>query len=191
MEPFAALLPGRLEEAEGFYRRLGLGPWLGNRIRLQDRPDPPGAVLLWPGAPGVFYDFEGNLHRREPAPVGLPPLSGWPRPLGVLYGVRDLVDSIAWYQEALGLELKGYDPESDWAELATGGGLATLLTFAADEHRRGVLVLEVEDARRWVEETRAAGLPPVWTRATGWGRLAAYADPFGNPLLFIDRSGSG
>jgi len=184
--PFAALVPLPPAGA-GFYRSLGLAPFLGGRIVLAERPDPPGAVLVWPGEPGVFYDFEGNLHRRAPAPADAGPLAGDPRPLGVLYGVRDLVDSIAWYQETLGLTLVHYDPESDWAELRGGEGLAVLLTFAADENRRGVLVLEVADAAAFVR----AHPRPVWTRGTGWGRLAAYADPAGNPLLFIDRSGSG
>ncbi len=191
MGAHAVQLHGDPAQARGFYRALGLEELLGTLVLLQHRPEGPGAVLVWPGATGVFYDFEGNLHRQEPPPKPPSSPSGWPRPLGVLYGVRDLVDSIGWYQETLGLELVHYDASSDWAELSDGEGLGVLLTFAADDNRKGVLVLEVSDAALWVAERGRRGVSPVWTRSTGWGRLAAYADPFGNPLLFIDRSGSG
>jgi len=187
----AVQLHGDPAQAHGFYRAMGLEEPLGTRILIEHRPEGPGAVLVWPGETGVFYDFEGNLHRRQPLPAKAPTHGSWPRLLGVLYGVRDLVDSISWYQEALGLELVHHDEESDWAELSDGEGLGVLLTFAADENRKGVLVVEVPDAALWVADRKRRGVFPVWTRSTGWGRLAAYADPFGNPILFIDRSGSG
>jgi len=136
----------------------------------------------------VFYDLEGNLHRRGPVPERK--VGSGPRLLGVLYAVVDLPDSIAWY-EARGLRLRLYDPGSDWAELESEDGLSVLLTFGSGDERRGVAVFEVPDAAQWVEDLGKKGLWPVWTRSTAWGRLAAYADPFGNPLLFIDRSGSG
>ena len=196
MGPIAVRLSGKASEARAFYRALGLletspGRWsdpAGHALILADSPEPPGAVLVWPGEPGVFYDFEGNLHRLEPAGEG-PPGAG-PRLLGVLYAVVDLPDSIAWYERERGLSLALFDPASDWAELESEDGLSVLLTFGSGDERRGVAVFEVPDAARWVEELWEKGLTPAWTRSTAWGRLAAYADPFGNPLLFIDRSGS-
>jgi len=160
----------------------------GNALFYVESPEPPGAVLVWEGAPGVFYDLEGNLHRTDRPPKPRP--GSGPRLLGVLYAVVDLADSVTWYQEQRGLSLAFYDPASDWAELRGAEGLAVLLTFGAGDERRGVAVFEVADAARWVEELRDKGLEPAWTRSTAWGRLAAYADPFGQPLLFIDRSGS-
>ena len=184
--------PGR---ARAFLRALGLAEHAGaffdpqgHALLYDDTPEPPGAVLVWPGAPGVFYDLEGNLHRTAPLPKPCP--GGGPRLLGVLYSVVDLAESVAWYQNR-GLELTFFDPGSDWAELRGEEGLAVLLTFGAGNERRGIAAFEVPDARRWVEALRAKGFLPVWTRSTAWGRLAAYADPFGQPLLFMDRSGSG
>jgi len=195
--PAAVRLTGKASEARSFYRALGLkegapGRWFdpaGHTLILADSPEPPGAVLVWPGEPGVFYDLEGNLHRTEAVPDALP--GAGPRLLGVLYAVVDLPDSIAWYERERGLALTLFDPGSDWAELESEGGLSVLLTFGSGDERRGVAVFQVPDAARWVEELRGKGLEPAWTRSTAWGRLAAYADPFGNPLLFIDRSGSG
>ena len=195
MGPFAIRMPGDPKKARDFYAKLELteprpGIWSdpqGHFLELTPSPDPPGAVLVWPGSPGVFYDLEGNLHQTSP-PQSLPPGTG-PRLLGVLYAVVDLPDSIAWY-ERKGLTLALFDPASDWAELE-GEGLSVLLTFGAGDERRGVAVFSVPDAASWVEALAKRDLYPAWTRSTGWGRLAAYADPFGNPLLFIDRSGSG
>jgi len=194
--PRTVRLPGNPKAARNFYRALGLletapGRWSdpdGHTLVLSENPEPPGAVLVWPGKPGVFYDLEGNLHRLEPAGE-LTPGTG-PRLLGVLYAVVDLADSIAWYERERGLSLARFDPASDWAELESKDGLSVLLTFGAGDERRGVAVFEVANAARWVEELWEKGLTPAWTRSTNWGRLAAYADPLGNPLLFIDRSGS-
>lgn len=199
MGPAAVRLTGKASEARSFYRALGLkevapGRWsdpAGHTLILADSPEPPGAVLVWPGEPGVFYDFEGNLHRVEPLPARESGQGAGPRLLGVLYAVVDLPDSIAWYERERDLSLTLFDPNSDWAELESEDGLSVLLTFDTGDERRGVAVFEVPDAARWVEELRGKGLEPAWTRSTAWGRLAAYADPFGNPLLFIDRSGSG
>ncbi len=195
MVPRAVRLVGEPDRARAFLRALGLGEHAGvffdpegHALVYAATPEPPGAVLVWPGEPGVFYDLEGNLHRTEPLLEAHP--GGGPRLLGVLYSVVDLVESVAWYQSR-GLELTFFDPGSDWAELRGEEGLAVLLTFGAGDERRGVAVFEVPDAPGWVQALRAKGLEPAWTRSTGWGRLAAYADPFGQPLLFIDRSGSG
>jgi len=183
-------------EARRFLEAIGLvehrGAFFdpeGNALFYAESPEPPGAVLVWEGPPGVFYDLEGNLHRTDAPPKPHP--GGGPRLLGVLYAVVDLADSVAWYQEQRGLSLAFFDPASDWAELRSAEGLGVLLTFGAGDERRGVAVFEVADAVRWVRALEAKGFSPAWTRSTEWGRLAAYADPFGQPLLFIDRSGSG
>ena len=193
--PRAVRMTGAPGGVRAFLDALGLAEHAGaffdpegHALLYDDTPEPPGAVLVWPGEPGVFYDLEGNLHRTGPLPEPRP--GRGPRLLGVLYSVVDLVESVAWYQNR-GLELTFFDPGSDWAELRGEEGLAVLLTFGAGDERRGIAAFEVPDARRWVEALRAKGILPVWTRSTGWGRLAAYADPFGQPLLFIDRSGSG
>ena len=199
MGPLAIRLPGNPDRGRAFYQTLGLteihpGGWsdpAGHTLILADSPEPPGAVLVWPGEPGVFYDLEGNLHRVEPLPAPESSQGAGPRLLGVLYAVVDLPDSVAWYERERDLSLTLFDPNSDWAELESEDGLSVLLTFGTGDERRGVAVFEVPDAARWVEALREKGLEPAWTRSTAWGRLAAYADPFGNPLLFIDRSGSG
>ncbi len=190
MVPLAARLGGTGD----FFRTIGLleheGAFFdpeGNPLVVAEGEAIPGAVLLWPGTPGVFYDLEGNLHLTGPAPAKTP--GKGPRLLGVLYSVVDLTESIAWYQDR-GLALAFFDPASDWAELRGREGLSVLLTFDPGSERRGILVFEVEDARAWVKAVRIRGLTPAWTRRTGWGRLAAYAGPQASPVLFIDRSGN-
>lgn len=162
----------------------------GAEVWLETAREVPGAVLVWPGEVRVFYDLEGNLHRSasQPTPTDI---RGRARLHAVLYGVVDLVESGAWYEAHLGLAQRFYDEASDWLELGPDGGVGVALTFLASDERRGVLLLIAPDVRDEVERLQKAGFPPIWTRRTAWGRLAAWADPEGNPLVIIDRSGSG
>lgn len=195
MYPFGVRITGEdLEALRRFYRGLGfageatLFDARGQALLLEKSPEPPGAELVWPGQVSVFYDLEGNQHRRAPAISARD--AGTARMEGVLYGVVDLVASSEWYQRQLGMRLDFYDEASDWAELGSEG-LKVLLSFLPGEQRRGVLVLATEDAPAEVARQRERGHTPLWTRSIAWGRLALFADPAGNPVLFIERSGSG
>ncbi len=195
MQPFGVRVTGEdLAALTAFYAGLGFvgeGPMFdarGHALFLEKSPEPAGAELVWPGQVSVFYDLEGNQHRRAPAVSAR--VLGTAEIVGVLYGVVDLVESSEWYQRQLGMALAFYDVDSDWIEL-TSRGLSVLLSFLPGEQRRGVLVLATKDAPAEVARQQERGLIPLWTRSTAWARLALFADPAGNPVLFMERSGSG
>jgi catechol 2,3-dioxygenase-like lactoylglutathione lyase family enzyme len=106
----------------------------------------------------------------------------------VMLIVSDMKRSVAFYRDALGLEVK--HESEPWSELSAGT-ISIGLHHPGDEpiepEHGAVLMFYVDDAARAVEELRAKGVEIVRDaeREEYGGVLAAIADPDGYPIQLL------
>ncbi len=192
-----------LEGSLGFYQALGfalseleatrarLVPQSGAFLELVQAPVPLGAVAVLGGARAQIRDPDGNLLLYAPTPA--PPRAAGQATLhGVLCPVGNVNASARWYARVLGWLERFADPHPPWSELAPAPGAPRLALSPplADEARPAPL-LHVPAVRRELERLQEHGLEPRWVRRVPWGFIAGYVDPGGNPLVLMERNGSG
>lgn len=187
----------------GFYQALGFAlseleasrarvvPRSGARLELVQAPLPLGAVAVLQGARGWIRDPDGNLLLYAPAPAA-PRAVGQATVHAVLYPVGNVRASTHWYARALGWPERFADARLPWSELApTPKAPRLALTPPLANEARAALLLRVPAVFRELERLQEHGLEPGWVREVAWGRLAGYTDPGGNPLVLMERNGSG
>ena len=109
----------------------------------------------------------------------------------VWFWVSDMDRAIAFYTEALGLELAQRHGE-EWAAF-DAGAVRLALHGGANEDRDpgGTVVFEVEDldAARFAMELHGAVFDPHVGEVEGLARFASFTDPDGNRMQLIEHYG--
>lgn len=105
----------------------------------------------------------------------------------VFVWVSDLERSIPWYR-AVGLEAGV--PHGTWQEISVSG----VTRFALHQGDRpegpptSVISFRVDDLTAHMERLAGSGIEPLGpVTDTGVARFAAYADPDGNEIQFLER----
>jgi predicted enzyme related to lactoylglutathione lyase len=98
--------------------------------------------------------------------------------------VPDLDLGLAFYRDALGLELRWRNDAVGQAGLGMPDGPAELVLALREPYAPAWLVDSAVDAGRAIEE--AGGRVVEGPRALPVGRVVVAADPFGNHLVLVD-----
>ncbi|MYZ47657.1 VOC family protein [Propylenella binzhouense] len=109
------------------------------------------------------------------------------------YVAADIGQARAFYEDALGLEVKFADGER-WIQFSAGGQNFALssLAEAPPGVRGGTIVFEVEDLAGALARVEEAGGTILGERDMGGhGRTATFADPAGNVAQLFARATSG
>jgi predicted enzyme related to lactoylglutathione lyase len=111
----------------------------------------------------------------------------------VYYTVRDVVSSVPFYRDTLGLELESLSEEGQgWAEFAAPPTTLALVGATPDSPDPGAggsaVALAVDDVERAVEELQEEGTTVLMDSVeTGVCTMAVVTDPDGNPLMLHRR----
>jgi predicted enzyme related to lactoylglutathione lyase len=111
----------------------------------------------------------------------------------VWFWVRDMDRAVAFYGDALGLEMR-MRHEDTWAEFEAGGvriGLHGVGEGAAAHGGTAVFRVEDLDLAKASLEARGVSLHDHLGEVPGYARYATFADPDGNSMQLIEYAEQG
>ncbi len=109
----------------------------------------------------------------------------------VMYPVRDMARSLAFYRDTLGMVVEGEYGDGTWVELTASP--TTLALFQPDDPHNGpptggaAIALAVENVDAAVGELKEKGVEVLWHSESPVCYFAAIRDPDGNGVILHQR----